>query len=217
MAARSSRTSAPRHSPTIKRSGRMRRACRTSSARSTTPAPSRLPCLLWRPTAWGCAGLNSAASSTVTRRSPGSLRARRVESNVVLPVPVAPLMRKFIRPVTILRSVCPINGSTAPEDSSSSSENSRFRLILIDSSVPVVDSGGKTACTRNVSSRTSTQGLPSSSRRPPAATRRAARLRTSESEAKRRDVSDNPLPLSTQTAWGPLTRISVTVGSSARC
>ena len=65
-----SNASGPRTSPTIMRSGRMRRQFRTRSRiEITAPEPSRLGGRVSRRTTWGCCSWSSAASSQVMTRS----------------------------------------------------------------------------------------------------------------------------------------------------
>src|SRR5439155_17247215 len=69
MAWSMSSASAPRTSPTTIRSGRMRKALRTSSRARTSPLPSMLAGRLSSRTTWRCCSRSSAASSMVTMRS----------------------------------------------------------------------------------------------------------------------------------------------------
>ena len=64
-----SRASAPRHSPTMIRSGRIRRALRTRSRVVTSPSPSMLAGRVSIRTTCGCCSCSSAASSIVATRS----------------------------------------------------------------------------------------------------------------------------------------------------
>ncbi len=64
-----SRASPPRHSPTMIRSGRMRRALRTRSRMVTSPSPSMLAGRVSMRTTCGCCNFNSAESSMVATRS----------------------------------------------------------------------------------------------------------------------------------------------------
>ena len=74
--------------------------------------------------------------------------------------------------------------------------------------------GASTAWQRVPSaSRTSTNGLASSRRRPPRAARRCASRRTAASSANRTSARSQPLARSTKTPSVPLTRTSVTPGS----
>ena len=87
-AANSSRTSAPRTSPTTRRSGRIRRAWRTRSTRVTSPRPSTLAARPCSRTTCGWSTASSRTSSTRTTRSWAGTSASRPPSRVVLPVPV---------------------------------------------------------------------------------------------------------------------------------
>ena len=149
-----------------------------------------------------------------TSRSPGAHRPRSVASSVVFPEPVAPLIRKLKRRSSIRSSTPCTLAPNIPFRRSSSMEKTRSRRILILRRVPAVEMGGRTAWTRKPpSSLMSTQGEPSSRRRPPAATSRAASARTCGSPEKATGALSRPSPRSSQTAPGPLTKMSVTDGS----
>ena len=82
----------------------MRSACRTRSRIVTTPAPSTFGMPACIATACGWSGASSVESSTMTMRSSCGTSPSSVDSTVVLPVPVPPLMRKASRASTIARS-----------------------------------------------------------------------------------------------------------------
>ena len=95
-------TSAPRTSPTITRCGSMRSAERTRSASVNAPTPSVLGSLASSVSWSGCRSSNrsipiSSESSTVMRRSSGSMSLIRQRSIVVFPVPVPPATITFAR------------------------------------------------------------------------------------------------------------------------
>ena len=69
MACSMSSVSAPRHSPMMIRSGRIRRALRTRSVAVMAPLPSMFGGRVSSRTTWSCCNCNSAASSIVTMRS----------------------------------------------------------------------------------------------------------------------------------------------------
>ena len=71
MAWSMSMASAPRHSPMMIRSGRIRRALISSSRWATSPWPSMLAGRVSSRTTWGCLSWSSAESSMVTMRSVG--------------------------------------------------------------------------------------------------------------------------------------------------
>ena len=85
-----SRVSPPRTSPTMMRSGRMRRELRTRSRMVIRPLPSTLGGRDSSRMTWLCWSWSSAASSTVMMRSPSGIRPESALSRVVLPAPVAP-------------------------------------------------------------------------------------------------------------------------------
>ena len=88
-----SSASAPRTSPTMIRSGRMRSELRTSSRIAISPSPSMfLGRASSRSTCSWCSW-SSAASSIVTIRSASGIADESAFSSVVLPVPVPPEMR----------------------------------------------------------------------------------------------------------------------------
>ena len=95
-----SSASPPRTSPTTIRSGRIRSAFRTSARSVTSPRPSTLGGRLSSRATCGCGRRSSAASSTVTIRSAGSMNPASAFRSVVLPVPVPPETTTFRRPRT---------------------------------------------------------------------------------------------------------------------
>ncbi len=162
-----SSVSAPRTSPTMIRSGRMRRAFRTSSRIRTSPWPSMfggrdssvITCSCW---SW-----SSAASSIVTMRSSSGTNADIAFSIVVLPVPVPPEMRMFSLPLTQAARNCAAFAVSEPNAIRSSivyGSRENFRIVSVG---PRSASGGMIALTRLPSGRrASTIGDDSSMRRP---------------------------------------------------
>ena len=97
IACSTSSASAPRISPRMMRSGRMRRAFRSRSRIVISPVPSRLGGRVSSRTTCGCCSCSSAASSIVTVRSAASIIRDRALSRVVLPEPVPPEIRMLSR------------------------------------------------------------------------------------------------------------------------
>jgi hypothetical protein len=190
MAWSMSSASGPRHSPTMMRSGRMRRALMTSSRMVTSPLPSmlggrfssRMTCF-WRI-------CNSAASSMVMMRSPAGMKLDRTFSSVVLPEPVPPEMTMFSRPRVQADRNSTRSGVMVPKASRSSTvRGSRLNLRTV-STGPVSDTGGMMALTREPSGRrASTIGLESSQRRPSGAMMRSMMRRTCSSLSNLTSVS----------------------------
>ena len=160
-----STVSAPRTSPTMIRSGRMRSELRTRSRIVTSPLPSTLAGRASSVTTWGCCRRSSALSSTVMMRSPSGTAAESALSIVVLPAPVPPEMTMFSRARTNARSRLALGSSSEPISTSSSSVNSRGkrRIVIVG---PRSASGGMITLTRSpLGRRASTIGLDSSTRR----------------------------------------------------
>ena len=107
-----SRVSAPRHSPMMIRSGRIRSAFLTRSVAVTAPRPSMFAGRVSSRTTWSCWSWSSAASSIVMTRWSGWMKLESVFSRVVLPEPVPPemmtLSRAFIAP-SIRASISGVN------------------------------------------------------------------------------------------------------------
>ena len=211
-----SRTSGPRHSPRTIRSGRIRRAVRTSSVMVTAPTPWTLRPRSWRWMTWGWSGRSSLASSMHTIRSVGGTRDSRAASRVVLPVPVAPVIRQEARARTSPASTGARSAATVPASTSSARVKARRRLVRRQMRVPSSLSGGRTAFRRVPSGRVaSTTGLASSSLRPQAAAILTARARASASPMAAAPTSSRPRPRSIQVRPAP-TSTSVTEASSSR-
>ena len=113
-----SKASLARTSPMMTRSGRMRSALRIRSRWVISPRPSRLGGRVSRRTTWGCCNCSSAASSTVTMRSPGSIMRDRALSRVVLPDPVPPEMMMLSRQRPAISSTRATGGVMAPNSTS---------------------------------------------------------------------------------------------------
>ena len=118
----------------------------------------------------GCGSRSSAASSTVTIRSAGSMNPAIALRSVVLPVPVPPEMTMFSRPRTLRSSNAACAGRMLPASTSRGTDSTVRENLRMVSSGPSTASGGSTALTRLPSGRrASTIGLDSSTRRPTAA------------------------------------------------
>ena len=160
-----SSVSAPRTSPTMMRSGRMRSELRTRSRIETSPLPSTFDGRASSVTTCGCWSRSSALSSTVMMRSPGGTAADIAFSSVVLPAPVPPAMTTLSLPSTTARRSCVVGLSIEFISVSWSSVNRRGkrRIVIVG---PRSASGGMITLTRSpVGRRASTIGLDSSTRR----------------------------------------------------
>ncbi len=175
IAASRSKHSAPRISPRMIRSGRIRRAFLTRSPMVIAPWPSRLGGRVSSGSQCGCCRRSSAASSIVSTRSPGSIIFDSALSMVVLPEPVPPEMTMFIRHAPAIFSAVHIFSDIEPNSLSMSrvigfSENLRMEIA-----VPRSDSGGTITFTREPSlRRASASGVVWSTRRPTWLTMRCA-------------------------------------------
>ena len=126
-AASSSRTSAPRTSPTTSRSGRIRSACRTRSTRVTAPTPSTLAP---DPAAGPRAGARGRARARPRRRRSARSAghsAIRAASTVVFPAPVPPVTTSETRAATSSAAGSRRSGVTAPSRTSASTPPGRCR------------------------------------------------------------------------------------------
>ena len=115
MAWSMSSASPPRHSPTMMRSGRMRRELRTSSRMGIAPLPSMLAGRDSSVTTCSWRSWSSAASSMVTMRSSLGMNDDRTLSIVVLPEPVPPETKMFRRASTHARRKSNISGVAVPK------------------------------------------------------------------------------------------------------
>ena len=210
-----SSASAPRTSPTMMRSGRMRSALRTSWRMVTSPLPSTFGGRLSRRSTCGCWSRSSAASSIVMIRSARSTNEDSTLSRVVLPDPVPPLTTMLLRPSTRSRRKDTASAVTVALSTRSSAPNAWRRNRLIVSSGPSRLSGGITQFTRDPSGkRASASGAASSTRRPSGLRMRSIRCISSSSEPNDTSVSTMRPRRSTCTTPRPLTMISSTSGSS---
>ena len=100
MACNMSSASSERTSPTMMRSGRIRRALMTSCRMWIAPVPSTLAGRVSMRATCVCCSRNSAASSIVTMRSSSGMYDESAFSSVVLPEPVPPQIRMFSRALT---------------------------------------------------------------------------------------------------------------------
>ncbi len=174
-----SSVSAPRTSPTMIRSGRMRRALRTRSRIVISPLPSMFGGRVSSRTTCSCWSWSSAASSIVTIRSSPGMKADSAFSSVVLPVPVPPEMRMFSFPLDAAVRSTPAFGESVPIATRSSIVNGSRANLRMVSDGPFSDSGGMIALTRLPSGRrASTSGELSSMRRPTRETMRSMIRRT---------------------------------------
>ena len=213
----SSRTSAPRTSPTTSRSGRIRSDWRTRAVRLTSPLPSTLAGRACSRTTCGWSTASSRTSSTTTSRSSGSALARAGRpSSVVLPLPVPPLTTKATRRWTRARRTVRPRASKVPQEPSSARDGATRRGTRRLMWGPSAASGGSTACRRtppgqepvDVGARV-VEAAPGAG--PPAGPRAGARRRRRPPRTARAPA---PHPRSTQTPVAPLTRTSVTDGSA---
>ena len=162
-----SSTSAPRTSPMMMRSGRMRRLLRNKSRWEISPLPSILGGRVSKRTTCGCCNCNSAASSMVMMRSSTGMLADMTLSKVVLPLPVPPETSTFNRARTrpLINSAMP--AVSAPMRIKSCTVKGTTAKRRIDNKAPSMAKGAITALTREPSgNRASTMGLISSTRRP---------------------------------------------------
>ena len=162
-----SSVSAPRHSPMMIRSGRIRRAFLTRSVAVTAPLPSMFGGRVSRRTTCSCWSCSSAASSMVMIRWSCWMKLESVFSSVVFPEPVPPemmmLSRAFIA-ASISRSISGVKALNRSRSSWVSGFEPNIRIVRTG---PSSASGGMIALTREPSgSRASTIGEVSSTRRP---------------------------------------------------
>ncbi len=215
MAWSMSRASPPRTSPTRIRSGRIRRAFRTSCRTVTSPAPSTLGGRASRETTCGWGSRSSAASSMVMSRSPGGMNEESTPSNVVFPVPVPPETTMFALPLTLAARNSIIGSVRLPIRTRSSGLKGRSENLRMVTTGPQSERGGITTFTREPSaSRASTYGDDSSTRRPSGLTIRSIRWSTCASPSNHRPSTFSIRPFrSTYTSSAPLTMTSLTSGS----
>ena len=154
--------------------GRCRRVARNKSRMLTagTPVCSRRASKRTRFDASSC---SSAVSSISTRRSSGGRKAASALSNVVLPVPVPPLIRMLSRASMPRRRMSSCARVSVPICTSSSAEKCRLWNLRMVSVVPPRLTGGSAAATREPSGRRESRSGRSSETSSP---RTRARLRT---------------------------------------
>ena len=168
-----SSASAPRHSPTMMRSGRMRSVLMTRSRIVMRPCPSTFAGRASRRQRFSCESFSSAESSTVMMRSFSGMNCERMFSRVVLPEPVPPETRILRRARTASRRKRAIGFVRLPNLIRSSSVSFFEANLRIVTSEPSSASGGMTAFTREPSSRrASTIGEAASMWRPSGSTMR---------------------------------------------
>ena len=133
MAWSMSSASPERHSPTMMRSGRMRRALRTSSRIGTAPLPSMFGGRDSSVTTCSWRSCSSAASSMVTMRSSFGMKDESTLSVVVLPEPVPPETKMLRRASTHARRKSNISAVAVPNRIRSSTVNGdaeNFRIVM---------------------------------------------------------------------------------------
>src|SRR4051794_38752333 len=214
MAWSMSSASPDRHSPTMIRSGRIRRAFLTSSRIGTAPLPSMFGGRDSRVTTCSCRSWSSAASSIVTIRSSFGMNDDSTLSVVVLPEPVPPDTKTLRRASTHAFRKSNISGVAVPNRIRSSTVNgdaANFRIVITG---PMSERGGMMALTREPSARRgATIGLDSSTRRPIGAMIRSM-IRITWSSFWKTTFVSSILPDRSMKIWrGPLTMISVTDSS----
>ncbi len=217
MAWSMSNVSAPRHSPTMIRSGRIRSEFRTRSRIRTSPVPSALACRVSSVTTWTPWSWSSADSSMVMRRSPSGMKFESTLSIVVFPVPVPPTTIIEILPRTHASRKTAASMDTEPREMRScmtSARSGNFRMV---STGPRMARGGTIALIRDPSARrASTIGEDSSTRRPTAATMRSMMRRYWCSELNAISLFSMRPWRSIQISFQLLHMISVMVPSESR-
>ena len=145
MACNMSRASPPLTSPTMIRSGRMRRALRTRSRTVTSPRPSTLGGRASSPTTCGLPNRSSAASSIVMRRSPSGMNEASTLSSVVFPELAPPETTMLARPRTHSERNRIILGPTDPLATRSCGLNGISVNLRMLSAGPQSERGGMIA------------------------------------------------------------------------
>ena len=162
MACSMSSASPPRTSPTMMRSGRMRRALRTRSRMRDLALALDVRRRATRDvTTWSCCSCSSAASSMVTMRSSSGMKQDSTLRVVVLPVPVPPETRMFSRPLTHASRKSPTRlVSVWNADEVLGRVGVGRELADGERAGPSTESGGRMALTREPSGRrASTMGM----------------------------------------------------------
>ena len=190
MACSMSRASPPRTSPTMIRSGRIRRELRTRSRMVIEPLPSAFGGRVSSRTTCSWPRESSAASSTVTIRSRAGTNWDSALSRVVFPDDVPPDTTMLTRARTQAASSSADALSRVPRCSSSLRPYALGNSRMVTDG-PLSDSGGSTTLTRaprgsraSAGSRASTIGLDSSTRRLTADTIRSMVCSSWASEVK---------------------------------
>ena len=205
MACSMSRASPLRTSPTMIRSGRIRRALTTRSRAVISPRPSMFGGRVSIRTTCSWSRISSAESSMVTIRSRSGMASARAPSKVDLPEPVPPEISTFLRPRTTASRKSWMSEENIPSCIRSLRRKRWRPKRRIDSVGASIVTGGSVALTRLPSgSRASTIGELSSIRRPTrAAIRWMIRTRWSASR-KRTSVFSRRPNRSTYTCCGPV-------------
>ncbi len=128
-----SSASPERTSPTMIRSGRMRRELRTSSRIGMAPLPSMLGGRASSVTTCSWRSCSSAASSMVTMRSSFGMNDDRMLSIVVLPEPVPPETKMLSRASTQAFRKSNMSGVDVPKrirSSTVSGDAANFRMVM---------------------------------------------------------------------------------------
>ena len=157
MACSRSNASGPRTSPTMMRSGRMRRQFLTRSRMVISPSPSRLGGRVSSRTTWGCCSCSSAESSQVMMRSSLSIEPVRQLRSVVLPEPVPPEISTLQRTRPMISSSVLASGEIDLYLTSCSSLRRSFLNLRMVSAGPSIASGGAMTLTRLPSGRRASQ------------------------------------------------------------
>ena len=157
MACSRSKASGPRTSPTMMRSGRMRRQLLTRSRMVISPSPSRLGGRVSSRTTWGCCSCSSAESSQVMMRSSSSIEPVRQLRSVVLPEPVPPEISMLQRTRPMISSSVLASGEIDLYLTSCSSFRRSFLNLRMVSAGPSIASGGAMTLTRLPSGRRASQ------------------------------------------------------------
>ncbi len=131
------------------------------------PCPSRLGGRVSRRTTCGCCSCSSAASSQVTTRSVGSMKAVMQFRSVVLPDPVPPEISTLHREAPITPSTRAPSGLIEPHSTRFFIVSLSFRNFRMVRVGPSRARGGAMTFTREPSGRRASQmGEDSSTRRP---------------------------------------------------
>ena len=217
MACSMSSASAPRTSPTRIRSGRIRRLLRRSCRIVSSPLPSTLAGLCSSAITCGWSICSSAASSIVITRWLCGMKRAMTLRVVVLPEPVPPDTRMFMRPSTAASRNSAMAGLRLPSRVRSSMPSTASLNFRIVSAAPWMAAGLMIALTRLPSGRrASTIGFRPSIWRPVVATMRRIVSRSWFSSSKRTSALVRTPRRSMKTWSGPLTMISLTDRSCSR-